>query len=579
MLNKSRTKSVFNLLLAGSVVATFAGQNASAQISPQALRESLRVSPHPGMMPHGGRIFPGSSLNGVPGFPLPTIHSQQAYDPQDSFTAKWTRADAMQIKAHSDTSVGAGQNSLPGQLVMPNVPADFPATNPDVWVWDTWTLIDKKANQFSYNGWEVIFCLTADKNAGYGFDDRHTHARIGYFYRRAGIPASQRPVNGGWIYGGHLIPEGAQEQVFAGTTYTITAEWSGSMRLLDPTSNQVSLFYTDMAFNRDASGQDITPSQAVITQSLGQIHADFTHVWFTGFTKHTPLLRPDGVLYQNGAQNPYYNFRDPFTFEDPQHPGVNYMVFEGNTAGQRGVANCTAEDLGYRANDPHAETVQQVLDSGAYYQKAAIGLAVAQDSSLSKWKFLPPLISANCVNDQTERPQMYIKDGKYYIFTISHRTTYAAGVDGPDGVYGFVGNGIRSDFQPMNYGSGLMLGNPTDLNEAAGTDYDANQNQNPRAFQSYSHYVMPDGLVESFIDTVEGRRGGALSPTVKVRIRGDASIVDTRYGDNGLGGYGDISANRADINIVGFIQDLISQRTAFGADTNARMQSFLKTSQ
>ena len=44
----------------------------------------------------------------------------------------------------------------------------------------------------------------------------------------------------------------------------------------------------------------------------------------------------------------------------------------------------------------------------------------------------------------------------------------AAGVDGPDGVYGFVGNGIRSDFLPLNGGSGLVLGNPTDFSAPAG---------------------------------------------------------------------------------------------------------------
>lgn len=70
------------------------------------------------------------------------------------------------------------------------------------------------------------------------------------------------------------------------------------------------------------------------------------------------------------------------------------------------------------------------MDSGATYQKANVGLAVATNENLTQWKFLPPILSANCVNDQTERPQIYIKDGKYYLFTISHRPTYAAGVDG-----------------------------------------------------------------------------------------------------------------------------------------------------
>jgi hypothetical protein len=49
-------------------------------------------------------------------------------------------------------------------------------------------------------------------------------------------------------------------------------------------------------------------------------------------------------------------------------------------------------------------------------------------------------------------------------------------------------------YQPLN-GSGLALGNPTNLNLSI-TD----PQQNGRQFQAYSHYVMPGGLVESFID-------------------------------------------------------------------------------
>ena len=77
------------------------------------------------------------------------------------------------------------------------------------------------------------------------------------------------------------------------------------------------------------------------------------------------------------------------------------------------------------------------------------GLAVADNKDLTKWHFLPPVLSANCVNDQTERPQIFIQSeggkNKYYLFTISHQFTYADGMRGPDGVYGFVGDGVRSD--------------------------------------------------------------------------------------------------------------------------------------
>ncbi|WFF08927.1 glycoside hydrolase family 68 protein [Micromonospora sp. WMMD1076] len=73
---------------------------------------------------------------------------------------------------------------------------------------------------------------------------------------------------------------------------------------------------------------------------------------------------------------------------------------------------------------------------------------------------------------------------------------------------------------------GLALGNSTDLNIGS-TD----PRQNPRQFQAYSHYVMPGGLVESFIDDVEGRRDGTLAPTVEMDITGTRTAVDRRVGD------------------------------------------------
>ncbi|WDS37136.1 glycoside hydrolase family 68 protein [Pseudoxanthomonas sp.] len=476
------------------------------------------------------------------GVPEPTFHSQQAHDPASNFTARWTRADARQIQGMSDLNVPTGQNSMPSWLTMPDIPADFPQTNSSVWVWDTWPLADFNANQISFRGWEVIFSLTADQSGGYSFDDRHTHARIGYFYRRAGIPARWRPRDGGWIYGGHVFPDGSSVRIFGNIPLSQNAEWSGSARLLG-VDGRVSVYYTALAFNRNANDEDITPSTAIIARTDGRIMANRNRVWFSGFNDHLALLRPDGVYYQTGAQNPYYNFRDPFPFLDPAHPGKVFMVFEGNSAVERGARACTEADLGYAANDPEREDLEEVMDSGAVYQMANVGLAVATNRALTRWKFLPPILSANCVNDQTERPQIYFKDGKRYLFTITHRSTYAAGMDGPDGVMGFVGNGIRSDFQPMNAGSGLVLGNPTDLNSPVGEPYALDPDQNPRTFQSYSHYVMPGGLVTSFIDAIGTRRGGAYAPTVRIKIRGASSSLDTSYGTGGLGGYGDIPSN------------------------------------
>jgi levansucrase len=457
-----------------------------------------------------------TALAGATAASAAPAHTQQAYDPLGDFTAKWTRADAKQIMQQSDPNVPAGANSLPTGLTMPDIPKDFPVMKDkdgkQVWVWDTWPLTDDKGNQFSYKGWTVIFSLTADPNAGYDFDDRHWHARISYWYHRSS------DENAPWTYGGHLFADGVSPG---------EAEWSGSARLLQ--GSKVRMFYT-------ATARKPGSEAARIMTTLGHIQADDNGVTFTGFKNHDVLLQPDGKWYQTQEQNPFFSFRDPYTFTDPAHPGKTFMVFEGNTAGKRGEKPCTSADLGDSGEDP-----QVVTQSGANNQMANIGLAVADNADLTKWHFLPPILSANCVNDQTERPQIVIKDVggklKYYLFTISHAFTYAQGLRGPDGVYGFVGDGIRSDYQPLN-GSGLALGNPTDLNLSI-TDPE----QNGRQFQAYSHYVMPGGLVESFIDNVDGRRGGTLAPTVKMDISGTTTNVDRSVGDGGLLGYGYIPAN------------------------------------
>ena len=520
-----------------------------------------------------------------PGWANATKHTGAAHGVEENYTAKWTRADAMQIQRVSDPNAPSGTNSMPEQYTMPEISNGFPATSDDVWVWDTWTLTDEAAHQISYNGWEIAFSLVADRHAGYTFDDRHTHARLGFFYRKAGTQTSSadgaNSSNGGWVYGGHVFPDGASGSIFEDQSFSAQTEWSGSARLME--GNKIRMFYTSVAFYNSTTGGSgnndggqgnngsSKPYDPRIVQSEGRIYADENGVWLTGFRTQHQLLVPDGKYYQTREQNPGVNFRDPFTFRDQNNPSdpTEYMVFEGNSAfvreqqyvdaaakaGQNtALATCTEEDLGYEKGDPKAETVESVNQRGGRYQLANVGLARAKNKAMTQWEYLPPLLSGNCVNDQTERPQIYFQDGKYYLFTISHRETYADGLQGPEGVYGFVGDGLRSDYKPLNQNTGIALGNPINLNFNPGKPYTPDFNQSPYTFQSYSHYVMPGGLVESFIDSIGGNkdgnpvRGGSLAPTVKINISGDTTAVDRTYGTNGLGGFADIPADRARTN-------------------------------
>ena len=136
-----------------------------------------------------------------PGWANATKHTGEAHGVDENYTARWTRADAMQIQRVSNPNAPSGTNSMPEQLTMPEISNGFPATSEDVWVWDTWTLTDEAAHQISYNGWEIAFSLVADRHAGYTFDDRHTHARLGFFYRKAGTQTSSADGAGSSIGG------------------------------------------------------------------------------------------------------------------------------------------------------------------------------------------------------------------------------------------------------------------------------------------------------------------------------------------------------------------------------------------
>ena len=263
--------------------------------------------------------------------PEPTIHTQEAYAPEDDFTAKWTRADARQLQAplRPRRAVDARTRCRPRSRC-PTVPQDFPdMSNGEVWVWDSWPLTDEDGNQYSVNGQEIIFSLVADRSLG--FDERHVFAKIGYFFRPAGIPADERPENGGWTYGGLVFDEGVtgtdlrgpvvqppDPVVGLGAHLRRAARSSCSSRMSRSTATP--------------DGNNIKPYDPRIALSVGKVHANKNGVKLTGFDKVTDLLQADGTYYQTGAQNEFFNFRDPFTFEDPAHPGETYMVFEGNSA-------------------------------------------------------------------------------------------------------------------------------------------------------------------------------------------------------------------------------------------------------
>lgn len=388
-------------------------------------------------------------------------------------TTPWTIAHALKLRLDDPTTT------------IPKIPFNFPLLDNRLFVWDTMPLRTYDLLPVSINGWTVIFTLTALKSpkryvldGGYditaNWEDRHNWARICYWY------CNEKDRS--YKYGGRVMAEGVSPT---------SREWSGSAIL---NNNQVELYYTAVV------------PDATICRVIGEISTSETGVELTGFNEVEKLLKADGKYYQTMQQNPYFNFRDPFPFIDPKTKNL-YMLFEGNVACNEDGAVIQKKDIGTVLSAEY-----QNLNGRKTQKVGCIGIAVAKDLTGKEWELLPPLITAVGVNEQLERPHLVFKDDDYYLFFVTHRVTYEYYLKGVDGLYGFRSSKLLSGYEPLN-GSGLVLNNPQD-----------------QPYQTYSHCVMPNGLVTAFLDNVPSKNtyriGGTEAPTVKIDIKQNTTFIE-----------------------------------------------------
>lgn len=383
------------------------------------------------------------------------------------YSGIWSRQQAQNFK-------------LTKENTSPNINPNFKLAVPDLWIWDTWPLTKRDGSIAVINGYKVIFALTAPRNVDW--NKRHDVAVISYFYSNDGK---------NWTYKGP-----AYDLIDA----LGSRQWAGSSMLDE--NGKVHFFYT--ATGR--KGEAVKTFEQRLVKTTFNISADKNGVHISNWSKHQVVLEPDGVYYQTmqQAKGPIiYSFRDPYFFEDPK-TGRGYLLFEGNKGGDN--QKLKPENIG---DELFRKT--HTVPPGAENFNGNIGVAVAENKDLTKFKLLPPLFEAAGVNQQLERPQVIIKGNQYYLFTNSHRFTFAPGLNGPDGLYGFVGDSLRSKYKPLN-GNGLVITNP---------DNDP--------YQTYSWYVISGDSVLSFINEFhvngELRYGGTFAPTLRINLKKDKSEI------------------------------------------------------
>jgi levansucrase len=178
-----------------------------------------------------------------------------------------------------------------------------------------------------------------------------------------------------------------------------------------------------------------------------------------------------------GAPGSIKAFRDPVFFRDPGD-GQRYLFFAASHARSKSAFN------------------------------GVVGWAVEQ--APGQWCILPPLVSADGLNNELERPHVVYHGDAYYLFWSTQRHVFdPTGPTGPTGLYGMASDRLDSGWQPLN-GTGLVFANP------------------PQApAQAYSWLVLPGLSVISFVDdwgpVGRGRPrrfGASFAPDLQLELDG-----------------------------------------------------------
>lgn len=133
-------------------------------------------------------------------------------------------------------------------------------------------------------------------------------------------------------------------------------------------------------------------------------------------------------------------------------------------------------------------------------------------------KVMEPLLVSNTVTDEIERPNIFKKDGKWYLFTSSRGSKMTIdGIDDED-IYmlGYVANSLTGEFKPINK-TGIVLHHDLDPYDITWT---------------YAHYVIPqEGTDEAVVTSYMTNRGffedhkSTFAPSFKLKLKNKKSSV------------------------------------------------------
>lgn len=295
---------------------------------------------------------------------------------------------------------------------------------PDHDIWDTWPVQEEDGSTAVVHGAELWMALAATA-VGHP-EERHDRARIRLLARTADR----------WRDLGDVFADGASPG---------SREWSGSaVRRPDGT---VSIFYTAAGVRGEARPtfrQRVVEARPRLTAVDGEIRLERS-------VQHRVALHPDSPYLPandvEGGVGRIQAFRDPGWFRDPAD-GREYLLIAASVPGRDRFMG-------------------------------AVALAGATPAG---WALLPPLLVADGINHEIERPHIVVHQSRYYLFFCTNSHAFHPAGHAPTGLYGFVAPTLTGPYEPLN-GSGLVIRNPS-----------------AQPDQAYAWLVLPNLRVESFVN-------------------------------------------------------------------------------
>jgi levansucrase len=335
-------------------------------------------------------------------------------------------------------------------------------------LWDMWPVQLANGSIAKFDGTTLWMLLSAPIAADPG--DRHAVARIRFMAEREGV----------WLDCGNAMPDDFSPG---------SREWAGSS-VFAPEASVLTLYFTAAGRRGEVESsfeQRIFEASAKVTFQGGK--ATLTD-WVT--LQECFVSDNDHYVHVNqteGIPGHIKAFRDPAFFRDPLD-GEEYLLFTGS------------------------------LKRSDHAFNGAVGIA---RKVAGEWNLLPPLISADSLNNELERPHIIVKNGLYYLFWSTQRRVFAPdGVDGPNGLYGMVASSLFGPYVPIN-GTGLVAANPDE-----------------EPLQAYSWWVVDTLDVVSFVDhwglehrtfeshpeLIRAQFGGMPAPRFRLKLSGDRVTID-----------------------------------------------------